>query len=188
MKRLLILIPVLLIIAAAFLAIIPVPAAIADCLTFSQPCQAALIVAQAPHNQGIAQAVMDLSGVWDVILFYNDGGMDREIWHLTQDGDKLSGYSQYPEDQGDIVRGRITGIIKGSFVTISMKSGPDYIKEFRAAIRENGTSMGTRAEPLEGATFQQMLRQIDESRAVNGGNRPNSWENMDGQWWGQKRQ
>lgn len=187
MKKFLIIALAILILAAAFQATKMVSAAQNDSLLSRITSDGGRAV-QSQQENGIASTGMDLTGTWDVLLFYNDGGMDREIWYLTQEGNKITGHSRYLTDQGDFVRSRMTGILNGSYLTMSIKSGQDYVTEFRAEIANNGTTMGTSSTGPDGTSFQQTLTNINEGRAVNYSNRRDHWINMeDGQWWGQKQ-
>jgi hypothetical protein len=46
--------------------------------------------------------------------------------------------------QGDVIRNRMTGLINGSYLTMSIESGQDYVTEFKARIGDNGTTMATK--------------------------------------------
>lgn len=133
-----------------------------------------------------AQVTQDLTGTWDIILFYNDGTMDREIWELTQQGNTVTGYSRFAEDPQDFVRCQMTGILKDSFLTMSMKPSLDYIVEFKARIGQSGLTMGSSSGILGGGTFDETLSDIDAGR-VTLSNRQDRWNNLDGQWLGRKR-
>lgn len=140
---------------------------------------------QAPKMVSAATS-MNLTGTWDILLFYNDGGMDREIWYITQEGTTITGHSRYFTDQGDVIRNRMTGILNGSYLTMSIKTGQDYVTEFKARIGDNGTTMGTKSTSPDGTSFQQTLSNIDAGR-TRYSNRTDRWLNMNGQWWGQKQ-
>lgn len=144
--------------------------------------------AQPPQQYNISSTMgMDLTGIWDILLFYNDAGVDREIWYLTQKGTTITGHSRYITARGDVIRNKITGILNGSYLTLSVKSGPDYVTEFNARIGNNGNTIGAKSSAPDGTSFQQTLKNIDEGRGVNLSYRSDRWINMNGQWWGQKR-
>jgi hypothetical protein len=188
MKKLIIIACTILILAAAFQAATMVSAAQNDGRTPVSSLSAEN-GRDGPSSQqfSIAATGMNLSGAWDILLFYNDGGMDREIWYLTQEGTTITGHSRYVTDSGDFIRNRMTGIINGSYLTMSIKSGQDYVTEFKARIADNGTTMGTQGTAPDGTSFPQTLRNINEGHTSNLLNRQDRWINLNGQWWGQKR-
>lgn len=181
MKKFLMIALAILILAAAFQATKMESAAQADNLLSRLSSESAASAEQ--YN--IASTGMDLTGTWDILLFYNDGGMDREIWYLTQEDNVITGHSRYITDQGDFVRSRMTGILNGNYLTMSIKSGQDYVTEFKAEIGNNGTTMGTRSTAPDGTSFEQTMRNINEGR-VSLSDRQDRWINLNGQWWGQK--
>ncbi|MDQ7827081.1 MAG: hypothetical protein RDV48_30065 [Candidatus Eremiobacteraeota bacterium] len=134
-----------------------------------------------------AAATMNLSGAWDILLFYNDGGVDREIWYLTQEGNTITGHSRYLTDRGDFIRNRMTGLINGSYLTMTIKTGQDYVTEFKARIGDNGATMGTESTSPNGTSFKQTLININADRSYKYSDRQDRWLNMNGQWWGQKQ-
>jgi len=140
--------------------------------------------APSPQKTSIPPAELDLTGTWDILLFYDDGGVNREIWYLTQEGSLITGHSRYRTDEGDVVRSKLTGRLNGSNFTMSLKSG-DYVSKFQARISDNGMSMGTKKIAPDGDSFEQTMRKIDEGRAVMEKATPNRYQ--DGDWWRHKR-
>lgn len=135
-------------------------------------------------QSGITPTELNLTGTWDILLFYDDGGVNREIWYLTQEGSLITGHTRYRTDEGDVVRSKLTGRLNGSNFTMSLKSG-DYVTKFQARISDNGMSMGTKKIAPDGASFEQTMRKIDEGRSFIEVPTPNRYK--DGDWWGHKR-
>jgi hypothetical protein len=127
---------------------------------------------------------LDLTGAWDILLFYDDGGVNREIWNITQTGSLLTGSTRYRNDDGDVVRSRLTGRLNGSNLTMTIRTG-DYTTQFAARISDNGLSMGTKKTAPDGASFNQTMRNIDAGRAAREMASPNRY--LNGDWWGHKR-
>jgi len=132
----------------------------------------------------IAARGLDLTGAWDILLFYNDGAMDREIWYLTQQGSLLTGHTRYRNDDGNVIRSRLTGRVNGSNLTMSLKTG-DYTTQFQARISDNGLSKGTKKTAPDGSSFNETMRNIDAGRAAREMALPNRY--LNGDWWGHKR-
>jgi hypothetical protein len=160
MKKLFIIALAIIILAAAFQATQTAAAAQNDSPIFSWLTPENARGAPSAQQFALAARGIDVTGAWDILLFYNDGGKDREIWYLSQQGTTITGHSRYINDRGDFVRNRMTGILNGSYLTMTIKSGLDTVTEFKARIENNGTTMGTDSTSPSGTTFQQTMTSI----------------------------